>query len=161
MILCARSMSTSSEQSTKRRSHSENMWKVFISRVKITRLYDSQTWQTHFWRNLWGVQRFVGFLSWCCFWMLIDCDNMDIIAHTYLFDVIVRVNLVFRKTVVGDWGIYASGHGLDWSVIGLHTTCITTQSRKERKNGEKKHLCLLFLACPNSSATIFSAYLLR
>ena len=138
MILCAHSMSTSSEQSTKRRSHSENTWKVFISIVKITRLYDSQTWQTHFWRNLWGVQRFVGFFSSCCFWMLIDCDNMDIIAHTYLFDVIVRVNLVFRKTVVGDWSIYASGHGLDWSVIGLHTTCITTQSRKEKKRRKKK-----------------------
>ena len=40
-ILCARSMSRSREQSTKRKSSSENMRKVSVySTLKITRLYD-------------------------------------------------------------------------------------------------------------------------
>ena len=30
--------------------------------VKITRLYDYQTWQTHFWRNARGTQRYMGFV---------------------------------------------------------------------------------------------------
>ena len=64
MILCARSTSRSREQSTKRRSRSENMRNVCL--VKITRLYDYQTWQTHFGeihevrKGLWGF-------SWSCF----------------------------------------------------------------------------------------------
>ena len=44
MILCARSVSTSGEH-------------------KITRLYDFQTWQTHFGGNSRGAQRYVGFFS--------------------------------------------------------------------------------------------------
>ena len=31
--------------------------------VKITRLHDYQTWETHFWRNSQEVQSFVGFFS--------------------------------------------------------------------------------------------------
>ena len=38
-----------------------------VSTVKITRLYDYQTWQTHLSRNSRGAQRFVGFISWLCF----------------------------------------------------------------------------------------------
>ena len=39
--------------------------------VKITKLYDYQTWQTHFGGNSRGAQRFVGFLSSTAFRMLI------------------------------------------------------------------------------------------
>ena len=41
------------------------------STVKITRLHDYQTWQTHFSRNSRGAQRFVGFFLDCVFRMLI------------------------------------------------------------------------------------------
>ena len=64
MILCARSTSRSSEQSTKHRSHSKNMRKVYYI-VKITRCSDYQTWQTHFLRNSEVAQRYVVFfLDW-------------------------------------------------------------------------------------------------
>ena len=55
MILCARSMSRSREQSTKRRTSERFAYSI----VKITRLYDYQTWQTNFLRNSRGAQRFV------------------------------------------------------------------------------------------------------
>ena len=44
------------------------------STVKITRLHDYQTWQTHFSRNSRGAQRFVGFFSWLC---VSDADWLD------------------------------------------------------------------------------------
>ena len=43
--------------------------------VKIARLYDYQTWQTHFWKNSRGVQRFVGLFLGCAFWMLIGWSD--------------------------------------------------------------------------------------
>ena len=58
------SRSRSSEQSTKRRSRSENMGKVCLFCSKNNQIADS--WQKHFWRNSWGAQRFVGFFSWLC-----------------------------------------------------------------------------------------------
>ena len=73
IILCTRT-SKSSEQSMKLRSLSENSWKLCYFIVKVIRLCDYQTWQTHFCRNSRGAQRFVGiFCSWLCFrecWLL-------------------------------------------------------------------------------------------
>ena len=66
-ILCARSTSRSSEQSTKCRSHSERCERFVYSVVKITWLYDYQKWRTHFSRNSRGAQRFMVFFSWLCF----------------------------------------------------------------------------------------------
>ena len=67
MILCARSTSTSREQSTKRRSRSENMRKGFIySIVKITSSYDYQTWPTHFGREFTRCAKVCGLFSWLC-----------------------------------------------------------------------------------------------
>ena len=65
MILRARSTSRSSEQSTKRRSRTVR--NVCSFKIKITRLYDYQTWRIHFVRNSRGAQRFIGFFSWSCF----------------------------------------------------------------------------------------------
>ena len=82
MILCARSTSRSREQSTKRRSRSENMWKdLFI--VKITRLYDYQTWQTHFWRNSRGCAKVHGlfFLIVLFGCWLAEQTNFDHMGH--------------------------------------------------------------------------------
>ena len=63
MILCACSTSRSSEQSTKNTDHTVRVCERFVySVVKITRLYDYQTWKTRFWRNSRGAQRFVGFV---------------------------------------------------------------------------------------------------
>ena len=60
IILCARSTSRSwSEQSMKRRSGSENMWKVC--------LFYSHSNKILWLSNSWGVQRFVVFFSWLCF----------------------------------------------------------------------------------------------
>ena len=56
MILCARAMSTSSEQR---------------NADLAARLSDSQTWQTHFGGNSRSVQRFVGFFSLLC---VLDTD---------------------------------------------------------------------------------------
>ena len=43
--------------------HAARTWERLVySKVKITRLYDYQTWQTHFMRNSQGAQRSVGFL---------------------------------------------------------------------------------------------------
>ena len=56
-----------SEQSTKRRSRSETCKRFVYSLVKITRLYDYQTWQTHLLRNSEVAQGFVGFFLWLCF----------------------------------------------------------------------------------------------
>ena len=39
--------------------------------VKITSLYDYQTWRRHFMRNSRDAQRYVGFFSWLCFMALI------------------------------------------------------------------------------------------
>ena len=58
MILCVRSTSSTKRRSCERFDHSI---------TKITRLYDYQTWQTHFLRSSRGAQRFVGFLPWLCF----------------------------------------------------------------------------------------------
>ena len=67
---------TPSERSTKRRSRSENMRKAFFkSIVKVTRLYDYQTWPTHFLRNSRGAQRYVGFFLNCAFRTLIGWAN--------------------------------------------------------------------------------------
>ena len=63
MILCARSMSTSSEQISQR-EHAKRFF--FNSISKVTRLYDYQTWPT-FLGKFKGAQRFVGFFSWLCF----------------------------------------------------------------------------------------------
>ena len=49
-------------------NHAARTYERFVyCRVKITRLHDYQTWQTHFWRNSRGAQGFVGFLLWLCF----------------------------------------------------------------------------------------------
>ena len=48
MILCARNTTRSSEQSAKRKSRSHSMRKVVYSIIKMTRLYDYQTWRTYF-----------------------------------------------------------------------------------------------------------------
>ena len=62
MILCALNASRSREQSTENADHAARTCERFVSlRVKMTRLYDYQTWQTCFLRNSQGVQRFVGF----------------------------------------------------------------------------------------------------
>ena len=61
MILCARSTSRSREQSTKRRSRSENMQKVCLFSNENNKSCDYQTWQTHLLRNSRGAQRYVGF----------------------------------------------------------------------------------------------------
>ena len=70
MILCARRTPRSSEQSTKRRSSSKNMWKVFHSVVKITRLYDYQTGRHIFVRNSRGalVGFFFSSFFFSCLW---------------------------------------------------------------------------------------------
>ena len=74
MILCACSTSRSREQSTKNADHTARTCERFVySVVKITRLYDYQTWQTRFWRNSRGAQRLMGlFFLDCAFRMLID-----------------------------------------------------------------------------------------
>ena len=57
---------------TRNADHAARTRERFVySIVKITRLYDYQTWQTHFWRNSRGAQRFVGFFLDCAFRMLI------------------------------------------------------------------------------------------
>ena len=71
MILCARSTSSSSEQSTKRRSRSESMRNFCFFHSQNNNIYDYQTWQTRFWRNSRGAQRFVGFFLDCAFQVLI------------------------------------------------------------------------------------------
>ena len=68
MILCTRSTSTSSEQSTKRRSRSENMRKVCLFYSQNNKIVWLSNMGRHiFLRNSWGAQRFVGFFSWLCF----------------------------------------------------------------------------------------------
>ena len=66
MILCARSTSRSREQSTKRRSRSENMWKVCLFYSQNNKIVWLSNMADTFWRNSRGAQRFVGF-SWSCF----------------------------------------------------------------------------------------------
>ena len=86
MILCAHRMSRSSEQSTNTDHTARTCGRLIYSIVKITRLYDYQTWQTHFWINLRSAQRYVGFfflivLSGCCHWLGRNSDQMDVIHH--------------------------------------------------------------------------------
>ena len=69
-ILCARSTLRCTVHCIKRRSCCQSKWKLY-SIAKITRLYDYQTWKTHFWRNSQCAQRFVGFFLACAFKMLI------------------------------------------------------------------------------------------
>ena len=52
MILCARSASRSREQWQRNADHAARLCQQFVySVVKITRLYDYQTWKVHFGRN--------------------------------------------------------------------------------------------------------------
>ena len=67
MILCVRSTSSTKRRSCERFDHSI---------TKITRLYDYQTWQTHFLRSSRGAQRFLGSFLDCAFWMLIGSDHV-------------------------------------------------------------------------------------
>ena len=60
MILCARSTSRPRDQSTKRRHEARTYERFVYSIVKIAKLYDHQTWQTHLLRNLRGAQRCMG-----------------------------------------------------------------------------------------------------
>ena len=47
--------------------HAERVRERFAySIVKITRLYDYQTWRKHYLISSWGAQRFVGLFSWLC-----------------------------------------------------------------------------------------------
>ena len=69
MILCARSTSRSREQSTKRRSSSGNMWKVYS-------IFEWLSNMTHFFRNSRGVQRHVGFFPVLFGCWLTDCKTV-------------------------------------------------------------------------------------
>ena len=61
-IFCAHSMWRSSERSTKRRSRSENMWKVCLFYSQNNKIeWLSYITADTFWRNLRGAQRYVGF----------------------------------------------------------------------------------------------------
>ena len=71
MLLCARSTSRSREQSTNRRSHSENMWKVCLFFSQNNKIVWLSNMADTFLRNLRCAQRFVGFCSWLC---LSDAD---------------------------------------------------------------------------------------
>ena len=72
MILCMHiNMLRSSEQSTKGRL------------IKRTRLYDYQTWQTHFSRNSRGAQSLWAFLLDCAFQMLIGWVSNNITPITW------------------------------------------------------------------------------
>ena len=62
MILCVRSMSVDHVNRAQNADHAARTCERFVySRVKMTRLYDYQTWQTHFGGNSRCAQRFVGF----------------------------------------------------------------------------------------------------
>ena len=68
MIHCGRSTSRSREQSMKRRSRSENMWKICLFYSQNNKIvWLSNMADTFFLRNLGGAQRNVGFFSWLCF----------------------------------------------------------------------------------------------
>ena len=81
-ILCARSTSRSRDQSTKRRSRSENMLnnKILVCFVKITRCYDYQTWLTHLIEKCTRCAKVCGlFFLDCAF--LIDCVFFILSTH--------------------------------------------------------------------------------
>ena len=83
MILCARSTLRSREQSTKRRSRSENTRKFVYSIVKV-RLYDYQTWRAihEVRKGLWA------FFLHCAFRILIGwAGKRDHVGITPLFTV--------------------------------------------------------------------------
>ena len=75
-------MSTSSEQSTKRRSRKENMRIFFYSIVKITRSYDSQIWQTRFGEIYESRKGLWAFFLDCAFGMQIGWagDHMEFLS---------------------------------------------------------------------------------
>ena len=69
IILSTHSTLRSSEQSTKCRSRSKNMQRFVYSIVKITVFYDNiLNMADTCLRNSRGLQRYVGFFSWLCFW---------------------------------------------------------------------------------------------
>ena len=79
-------MSLRSQDQVNRAQNADQTAKVcerFVySRVKMTRLYDYQTWHTHFCRNSWGAQRLVGFyflvvLFRCWLAGFANSDHMD------------------------------------------------------------------------------------
>ena len=96
MILCARSTSRSREQSTC--SAAEHAIRLFIlhqTKIKITSLYDYQTWQTTFLCT--RRAKVCGFFSWLCFscadWLGRQTRNITnkffplittLYAHSYL-----------------------------------------------------------------------------
>ena len=89
MILCACSTSFSSEQSMKHRWHRERMQKhIAYSVVKITRMHDYQTWQTHFGetqevcKGLWAFFCLTAF-SGCWLAEQENCDHMTIKVHSF------------------------------------------------------------------------------
>ena len=84
LILSVRSTSKPRDQSTKRRSHSENVWKICL----VTRLRNYQTWRTHFWeihevrKGLWAF-----FLD-CAFRMLIGWAT-DHVCQSWKFQLLL------------------------------------------------------------------------
>ena len=89
MILCAHSTSSQREQSTKRRSRSENIRKVCYSTVKITGLYDYQTWTTHFFLEIHEVRKglwafFLIVLSGCWLAGRADSDHVVGVVFTHI-----------------------------------------------------------------------------
>ena len=70
MILCARSLSRSREQSAKRRSSSENMWKVSLYYSQNNKIVWLSNMADIIFRNSGGAQRFVGF---CFLVVLFGC----------------------------------------------------------------------------------------
>ena len=73
MILWARSMSTSCEQSAKHRSRSEDMWKVCLFYSQNNKIVWFSNMADTVWRNLRVAQRFVGFL-------FLDCASRMLIG---------------------------------------------------------------------------------
>ena len=89
MILCVRSIDFKWTEHETQISHREYAKSSLPSTLKITRLYDYQTWQIHFWGNSRGGQRFVGFFSLIVLfrcWLAgqansDDMDYMDWVKH--------------------------------------------------------------------------------
>ena len=143
MILCTHRMSRSSEQSTNtdhtartceqstNTDHTaRTCGRLIYSIVKITKLYDYQTWQTHFWINLRSAQRYVGFFFLdCAFGRSNGCNTSSDISPWW------------RLThVLADLILYVYSLSLKWNkmVLGYITLSITRGVTATRRwNGRK------------------------